>query len=243
MLQEFLPNLARPFRGSGKLEHYPYLIGGDPSHTNTVARTPYHDSHTWYPVLYRRWGLTELLGMLPTDAVARTANAAYRRAIDPSGGRNCGLYTWIRHWAYQEAREGRYAQLTLAHIRQTTDRRNQTFEDPLPVGEIRSISTSVHKFMEAQWWGNRTTTPNQGSARSQIHSSRRDQLTTAQARERIQAAQAQGAQTRREATRNAITQAVGQLVGSGQRVTRQALQQLTGLDPKTLSNHADIWKR
>ena len=97
--------------------------------------------------------------------------------------------------------------------------------------------------MEAQWWGNRTTTPNQGSARSQIHSSRRDQLTTAQARERIQAAQAQGAQTRREATRNAITQAVGQLVGSGQRVTRQALQQLTGLDPKTLSNHADIWKR
>ncbi|UFA51937.1 replication initiation protein [Deinococcus radiophilus] len=235
---------------SARIERYAALIrdglclvlGGDPNYTNTTARTPWHDGHTYYPVLHRRWELRELAALLPLDSVARRT-ASPRRPLDPTAGRNSGLFARLGDWARQEAREGRYGRLSYDQLHAVAAGLNSTLGDPLPAGEVRSTARSVWRWMQADWQGNRTATPNAGSTRSQIRSHHREQLNTQQARERIQAAQAKGAQTRGEATREAITQAVGQLVASGQRVTRQGLQQLTGISERTLSRHTDIWKR
>lgn len=222
------------------------LAGADRAHTNLITRTPYHEQHIFYPCLYKRWELSELLRCLPVDAVSRRTNGQHGREFDESAGWKCGMFGWLRAWAYEEARQGRYSQLSYERLYAVLEARNRMFIDPVPLSDVRSMAKSVDRWMQTHWRGNKSNRPQttKGSRRARIHKwDRGAALPEAQQLANRRAGQAQGAESRREATREVIRQAVGQLVAQNQRVTRQKLADVTGLGARTLSRHADIWKR
>ena len=66
-------------------------------------------------------------------------------------------------------------------------------------------------------------------------------LPEAEQRARMREGQAQGAATRREATRAELRAAVATLTAQGQPVNAENLSLVAGVSKRTVFNHSDIW--
>lgn len=223
-------------------------LGADPGHRNTVTRTPWHRGHIFQPVLLKRWHLAELLALLPLEAEEAARRRKVERVtgtpLEEARGRNDHLYMTVIHWCMDEARAGRWAGLTLAAVQAAAAGFN-TYSPPLPAGEVRTISRSAHGFMQASWWGNRSSTPGQGgrgSPRERLRSWQRDPITPQEARERQRQAALETAQRRTATTRAVILQAVENIRQSGQTPTSALLSAVTGLSVRTVKTHSDLYR-
>ncbi|MBX8466584.1 replication initiation protein [Deinococcus sp. RIT780] len=222
-------------------------LEGDPSHRNTVARTPWHAQHTFFPVLFKRWNLRELLALLSEEADEAMRQRQQRRTSSQlaagANGRNDDLYLTTVRWAMDEARAGRWGTLDYASIHAAAVSFN-TYTPPLPAGEVRTITRSALGFMQRDWWGNRSATPGSGtgSPRERLRSWHRDPITPQEARERQQAGAAQTAAGKTAATRAAISVAADSIRQSGQQPTSKAVAAVTGLSVRTVKTHSDLYR-
>lgn len=221
-------------------------LDGDSAYTGLLSRGPYHPDHITRIVSGRVYTLEQLARDLPplrTHTTTRRELLATAAAAEAEG-RNCAAFEALRHVGYRLAREGYTGEGLRRELQHHADKlNNNTWADhpsgPLDPRELRHIVQSITRYIA------RHHKPNagKGSPRSRVHSrDRGEALSEGQQLARRRKGQQQGAETRREATREAISAAVQGLRAEGQRVTREALAKRTGITTRTLSKHAELWK-
>jgi hypothetical protein len=225
------------------------VLSGDTSHKNGITRTPWHSQHVFYPVLFKRWELKELAALMPSEIAEVKRREAVMRPVpeerlDQAEGRNDELYMRTVYWAMNQARAGHFGTLNFDTISAAAHSMN-TYNPPLPAGEVRTISRSVDKFMQKKWVGNRSDQPtssSQGSARSRQRSWQRTKLTPEEAQQRRQAGAAQAAASKTATTRAAIALAAERIRQTGQIPTSRAIAAITELSVRTVKTHADLYR-
>lgn len=115
-------------------------VGGDIGYAGYLTKNPMHPS--WHVITWnRRYDLGELAEYIDLDTVPR-------RLQNDALGRNATLFESLRLWAYRHVEKAEsFAQWQLqcermAHI-------FNSFDDPLPNGEVRNTARSVSKWT----WG------------------------------------------------------------------------------------------
>lgn len=223
-----------------------YAHDADRNYTGLLARGPLHPDHITRVMSGRIYTLAELAQDLPPLKKVVTTQQELRKLAElvEIESRNCETFEMLRHVGYRIGREGHLGEVLRRRLQDQADQVNRTAwadhpSGPLSASELRGIVESIVRYI------NRHHDPNKASRspRASIHSrDRGGALSEAEQLANRRAGQAQGAESRREATRTAVLAAVGQLVAKGERVTRQKLAEITGIPERTLSRHADLWK-
>ena len=216
-------------------------LRGDPAFTGLISRGPFHPDHITRLVGGRLWTLAELLRDLPPMPSLTRREA--RRAAEAADieGRNCAAFEALRREAYRLHDQGISGAALVRQVQHQAEELNrETFAQheagPLADRELAGIVRSICKWTDAH---HRPTT---GSARSRTHSrDRGGPLPEAEQRARMREGQAQGAATRREATRAELRAAVATLTAQGQPVNAENLSLVAGVSKRTVFNHSDIW--
>lgn len=193
---------------------YTTAVNGDLGFIGVLAKNPVHSLQAWdtewlNPVPYT---LAELHSFVELPKNARAARRAARmpQSCELSDTRrNSSLFAVVAKWAYRAIREywGGNLETWLAAVRAQCDQLNQSFKEPLPVSELKSISNSIARYT----W--RKTTP-EGFAAAQARRGAKGgtksgvtRLAKAQVRaEEAQALKAEGLTQKEIAARLGISQ-------------------------------------
>jgi hypothetical protein len=124
-------------------------LDGDTGYSGLMTKNPLHASWAteWlHEDLHTLDGLQASLGAFMPPQRWRQSRTPRN---NPAGlGRNCALFETARTWAYRETRHhfGNSPGLHAA-IAAEVHQRNTTFAEPLPLSEVRAISTSIHRWI------------------------------------------------------------------------------------------------
>lgn len=115
-------------------------VGGDIGYAGYLTKNPMHPS--WHVITWnRRYDLGELAEYIDLDT-------APRRLQNDALGRNATLFESLRLWAYRHVEKAEsFAQWQLQCERMA--HALNSFDDPLPNGEVRNTARSVSKWT----WG------------------------------------------------------------------------------------------
>lgn len=204
----------------------PRAITNNPFHTDWAVRTPTEHLYS----------LGELLEAIPGHSTSTKLD----KAELIGEGRNNTIFEELRAWAYPLARaartagdEGRWQQA----VRQQAHQINARFICPLRPREVDAIGKSVSKYT----WKNAENFKASkigGVKRALVESKDREPMTAQEARERMSEGRACSAQIQRDATRNKIIQAVGELIQAGVSSPSKAqIAQRAGLGVATVGRY------
>lgn len=220
-------------------------LGADTAYNRLLTRGPYHPEHHTRLIAPRVYTLLELLEDLPPIAAP---SMTHREAVQAgnmadSEGRNLAAFDALRRVAYSLKRKGVTGEQLRAQVQEHADLLNrdtlaQHVSGPLPRRELLGIVKSVCRWTDEKYTPKSTRSP-----RAAVHSrDRGGALSDAQQLDHRQQGQAQGAITKREATRQALRLAKAKLEAQGSPVTWQSIQIVTGLSKFAIYAHPDIWQ-
>lgn len=211
-------------------------LQADSAYTGLLSRGPLHPGHTLEAISGRSYELRELAAGLK---LPKRATAAQRLEAQRADSRNRATFDHVRRVGYRNAQMGDGPLWDL--LTRTASDYAARFTDhpsgPLSDREVLGIARSVWRYVIPR----RVQFQNVTSARSRTHSRDRDELEPEEARAQMQAGQAAGAVTRREATRTQLREAAVGLRVRGEPVTAQTLSLVTGISRRTVFNHSDVW--
>lgn len=214
------------------------LLGADPSFSGVRAITnnPFHRDWIVRAPTSHLYSLGELLEALPGEI----GIVAIEKEKQVGHGRNQTIFDELRAWAYPLARAAEATgdfERWLKEVRKRAHHINSQFTYPLLYREVDRIGRSVaeyswrnaHKF-KASVIG--------GVKRSLVESKDREMMTPAEAHERMQDGQAHAVHQQRNAGRNKIIQAIGELARAG--ITNPSKAQIAkraGISERTVARY------
>lgn len=154
-------------------------VDGDQGYSGLITKNPSHDSWESHWVTDHLYELQELQEHLDAAGFMPPASWTRTRRKAPVGlSRNCDIFESARIWAYRAARQIRlrseyptradFAELHAA-ISTEVHTLNASYNEPLPLSEVKAITTSIHKWITTSFtgWSNSRTTNNDTFARIQ----------------------------------------------------------------------------
>ena len=221
-------------------EAYTEALGADNCYTGLITKNPYHkDWHVWemHDHVYSLGELADYVDLKPRRWTRKRAANDNHYGL----GRNCALFHRLRFWAYDNVTFHRENGTTFNEWMKVVLSRSETFNDfheALPYNEVKSTAKSVGKWVWLKYWpeGKRVRRGVMGDSlkKSQIELD----LTTKQ---RLSARRTN--QIRKDATREKIIDAIGELTAQGKRVTKAAVSRMIGISDRALrKDYSSLFK-
>lgn len=132
--------------------------GADPYYPRTWVKNPFSDEFNVYNLRDEPYELGELAEKFELNIYTEQDAKNYleqtkleRKRAESEGiflGRNCHLFDMVRHWAYQEIRKYRGADLEVwrSAVMQETMAQNAMLNNSLDYNELKGIAKSIARF-------------------------------------------------------------------------------------------------
>ena len=218
---------------------YCEALNADRGYTGLITKNPYSLEWAVMELHQQEWSLGELADYVDLKPAYWTR----KRAANDSHyglGRNCAMFHRLRFWAYDHVTHHRESGTTedvwMNLVLERAESEN-TFDQPLPYSEIKATAKSVGKWVWQRYWpeGKRIR---RGIMSDTFNGSQMPlDLTT---RQRHSARRTN--EIRKDATREKIIQAVGNLVAAGKRVSVRSVAAESGCSTRTIQKHNDLIK-
>ncbi len=213
-------------------------IGADKRYCGLICKNPLH--HQWVTTELHS-GQFELVKLQGVHALKKFQSLP--DAANTITGRNCTLFDLLRFDAYKRVNEyrnsgTRFYDMWVKTLENEAHAINSTFNEPLPLSEVRATAKSIAKWTWRNYEGADLKNRGKMGFGETRHTNPEAPMLPEDEIKRRQSLSAQLTNKhRKESTELQIKQAIERLNANGEKVTKAAVAKLTGLERARISQN------